>query len=109
VTGPGDGGWAKPWPATAALDTETHLLELAAGIVDRTGVDPEQLAPLLQIVGEHDHIVPPAASTPLNDAVGTDDERLIEFPAGHVGISVSGRAHRELWPTVCDWYGARSD
>jgi polyhydroxyalkanoate synthase len=63
--------------------------------------------PVQQVVGEHDHIVPPAASRPLNDAVGSDDERVVEFAGGHVGISVSGRAHRTLWPDVCEWLGDR--
>jgi polyhydroxyalkanoate synthase len=73
-------------------------------------VDPEDIdVPLLQIVGEHDHIVPPASSRPLNDAVASDDERIIEFPAGHIGISVSGSAHTDLWPTVCSWLGERSE
>ena len=65
-------------------------------------------APVLQIVGQYDHIVPAASSTPFNDLVGSEDERLIEFPAGHIGISVSSKAHDRLWPEVCDWYAARS-
>lgn len=78
--------------------------------LDDERVDPSTLdTPLLQIVGEHDHIVPPESSAPLNDVVGTGDERLIEFPAGHIGISVSGRAHAELWPEVCSWLAERSD
>jgi len=64
--------------------------------------------PVLQIVGRYDHIVPAASSTPFNDLVGSEDERLIEFPAGHIGISVSSKAHDRLWPAVCDWYAARS-
>ena len=65
--------------------------------------------PVLQIVGQYDHIVPAASSTPFNDLVGSEDERLIEFPAGHVGISVSSKAHDRLWPDVCEWYGDRSE
>ena len=80
--------------------------ELALGgqRVDPSGIE----VPLLQIVGAYDHIVPPESSKPLNDLVGSEDERLIEFPAGHVGISVGSRAHAELWPTVCSWLGDRS-
>jgi len=64
--------------------------------------------PVLQVVGEHDHIVPPESSKPFNGKVASDDERIIEFPAGHIGISVSSKAHRDLWPAVCEWYGERS-
>jgi len=64
--------------------------------------------PVLQVVGQYDHIVPPESSTPFNEKTASGDERLIEFPAGHIGISVSSKAHRDLWPAVCEWYGARS-
>ncbi len=64
--------------------------------------------PVVQVVGEHDHIVPAESSKPFNKNVGSEDERIIEFPAGHIGISVSSKAHRDLWPEVCDWYGTRS-
>jgi polyhydroxyalkanoate synthase len=63
--------------------------------------------PVQQVVGEYDHIVPPESSKPLNDAVGTDDERIVEFDAGHIGISVSSGAHEELWPDVCAWLAER--
>jgi len=72
--------------------------------VDLADID----VPLLQIVGQYDHIVPAASSKPLNDLVGSEDERLVEFPAGHIGISVSSKAHDRLWPEVCEWYAARS-
>lgn len=72
-------------------------------------VDPATVdVPLLQIVGQHDHIVPPESSRALNDIVASEDERLVEFPAGHVGISVGSRAHEELWPEVCSWLADRS-
>ncbi|MEF8853716.1 MAG: alpha/beta fold hydrolase, partial [Haloarculaceae archaeon] len=64
--------------------------------------------PVLQVVGEYDHIVPAESSKPFNATVASEDERIIEFPAGHIGISVSSKAHRNLWPEVCDWYGTRS-
>jgi polyhydroxyalkanoate synthase len=87
---------------------ENHLIDGEVAL-DGDPVDPADIeVPVLQIVGEYDHIVPPASSAPLNDAVGTDDERFIEFPAGHIGISVSGGAHADLWPTVCAWLAERS-
>jgi polyhydroxyalkanoate synthase len=63
--------------------------------------------PVLAIVGEDDTLVPPAASRPLLDRVGSDDTRLIEFPRGHVGLAVSGAAHDRLWPAVCEWIADR--
>jgi polyhydroxyalkanoate synthase len=63
--------------------------------------------PVLAIVGESDTLVPPDASRPLLDRVGSDDTRLIEFPSGHVGLAVSGAAHDRLWPAVCEWVADR--
>ncbi len=63
--------------------------------------------PVQQIVGEYDHIVPPESSTPLNDEIGGDDERIVEFSAGHIGVSVSSSAHEELWPDVSAWLAER--
>ena len=63
--------------------------------------------PAQQIVGEYDHIVPSESSKPFNDLIASEDQRLVEFPAGHIGISVSGTAHAELWPDVCEWFAER--
>jgi polyhydroxyalkanoate synthase len=72
--------------------------------VDVTDVD----MPVLQIVGEYDHLVPPEASTPFNDVVGSDDVTTMKASTGHIGLSVSGASHEELWPDVADWYRERS-
>ncbi|MFC4405783.1 class III poly(R)-hydroxyalkanoic acid synthase subunit PhaC [Haloarchaeobius iranensis] len=63
--------------------------------------------PVLQIVAEYDHLIPPEASKPFNDVLTTDDKTIMEFPTGHIGMSVSSRSHAELWPDVCDWFGER--
>jgi polyhydroxyalkanoate synthase len=76
--------------------------------LDGDPVDVAEIGmPIQQVVGEYDHIVPPEASRPLNGAVGTDDERIVEFAGGHVGLSISERAHRTLWPDICEWLGDR--
>ena len=71
-------------------------------------VDVENIdMPVLQIVAEYDHLIPPEASKPFNDAVPSDDKTIMEFPTGHIGMSVSSKSHAELWPDVCDWFEAR--
>jgi polyhydroxyalkanoate synthase subunit PhaC len=65
--------------------------------------------PVLQIVGEYDHLIPPEASTSFNDLVASEDTTAMEFPTGHIGLSVSSRSHAQLWPEVCEWYAERSD
>ncbi|MXR51633.1 class III poly(R)-hydroxyalkanoic acid synthase subunit PhaC [Halovenus sp. WSH3] len=77
-------------------------MELDGEHVDVT----EITVPILQIMGEYDHLIPPEASKPFNDVVGTPDEQIttIEYPTGHIGMSVSGSTHAEVWPQVCDWF-----
>jgi polyhydroxyalkanoate synthase len=60
--------------------------------------------PVLQIVGEYDHLIPPEASTTFNERLVNAETDVIEFPTGHIGLSVSSRSHEELWPQVCDWF-----
>ena len=64
--------------------------------------------PVLQIVAEYDHLIPPGASKPFNDVVGSDDVTTMEFATGHIGMSVSSRSHAQLWPDVCEWFEERS-
>jgi polyhydroxyalkanoate synthase len=72
-------------------------------------VDLDELEmPILQIVAEYDHLIPPEASKPFNEVVPSDDATIMEFPTGHIGMSVSSRTHAELWPEVCDWFEDRS-
>ena len=65
--------------------------------------------PVLQIMGEYDHLVPPEASKPFNDRVPSDDVTSMEFATGHIGLSVSSSSHADLWPAVAEWYADRSD
>ena len=60
--------------------------------------------PVLQILGEYDHLIPTAASRPFNEVVGSDDVRTIEHSTGHIGLSVSSSSHEHVWPEVANWY-----
>jgi len=75
-------------------------LEIGGEHVDLANVD----MPILQILGEYDHLIPPEASKPFNEVVGSEDVRTIEYPTGHIGLSVSSSSHENVWPEVCDWY-----
>jgi len=79
-------------------------LTLGGRDVDVEAID----MPVLQIVAEYDHLIPPGASKPFNDVVGSDDVTTMEFPTGHIGMSVSSRSHGQLWPDVCAWFEERS-
>jgi polyhydroxyalkanoate synthase len=64
--------------------------------------------PLLNVMGEYDHLVPIAASKPLNDAVASTDNETMVFPTGHIGMFVSGRSQREICPKISSWLKSRS-
>jgi polyhydroxyalkanoate synthase len=81
-----------------------NVLELNGERVDVENID----MPLLQIVGEYDHLIPPSASKPFNDVVGSDDVTTIEYPTGHIGLSVSSSSHADVWPEVCEWFHEKS-
>ncbi len=64
--------------------------------------------PVLNIFASADHLVPPASSRALERFVGTKDYTALEFPGGHIGIYVSGKAQKMIPPAVCEWLGKRS-
>jgi polyhydroxyalkanoate synthase len=74
-------------------------LEVGGERVDITNID----MPVLQIVGEYDSLVPNEASLAFDDAIPAD-VTVVEYPTGHVGLSMSEAAHRELWPEVAEWF-----
>jgi polyhydroxyalkanoate synthase len=65
--------------------------------------------PILNLTASADHLVPCGQSLPFNDLVGSKDRTAINFPAGHIGLAVGSKAHRELWPKACDWLAERSE
>ena len=64
--------------------------------------------PVLQITGEYDHLIPSETSKPFNEVIGSEDTDVIEYPTGHIGLSVSGSSHANVWPEVCEWFEERS-
>lgn len=63
--------------------------------------------PLLNIYASSDHLVPPAATKPLNDLVGTEDKTLYEFKGGHIGVFVGTKSQKELAPAIARWLHER--
>ena len=62
---------------------------------------------LLNIYATEDHLVPPAATIPLNDLVGSKDNELYSFKGGHIGVFVGGKSQKELAPAVTTWLKKR--
>ena len=63
--------------------------------------------PMLNLIGKRDHLVPPAASLPLERLAGSDDFTTLELDLGHIGMYVSARAQREVPPAIAQWLAAR--
>src|ERR1700736_3504420 len=48
--------------------------------------------PVLNVIAEHDHVVPVAAAAPVVDLVGSTDVEELRLPAGHIALSVGRQA-----------------
>ena len=86
---------------------ENRLVNGTLKIGDRE-VDLKRIAmPLLNIYALQDHLVPPAASKPLQQLVGSSDYSTHEFQGGHIGIYVSGTAQRQIPDRIAGWLRER--
>ncbi|WP_459923412.1 class III poly(R)-hydroxyalkanoic acid synthase subunit PhaC [Desulfatiferula olefinivorans] len=59
--------------------------------------------PLLNIYGQYDHLVPPAACEQLTKAVGGSDVEDVCINTGHIGIYVSSKCQKEFAPRISQW------
>lgn len=67
-------------------------------------VDLKQIhQPILNIIGRHDHLVPPSSSKALKGATSTTDYRELIVNAGHIGVFVSSRALKQVPAGIVDW------
>jgi polyhydroxyalkanoate synthase len=72
-------------------------------------VDLAQIAcPLLLLTAESDHLVPPASTEGIRPHVGSQDVEVIKIAAGHVGLVVSSKAQKAVWPAATRWLAKRS-
>ena len=55
----------------------------------------------LVVVGERDHLVPPASSRALSTLLTQSETLSVE--TGHIGLVTGGRARREMFPRLADW------
>ena len=65
--------------------------------------------PFLNVIAEHDHIVPPASTTGLLPLIGSQDKTDLRLPAGHVGLIVGNKGRTKCMPAMSDWMLAHSD
>ena len=87
---------------------ENKLLKNTMTLADRR-VDTKAITcPVLNVMAEHDHIAPHAATKPLLDIVGSEDKEDVLLKGGHVSLVAGKNAVGRLWPKVSDWLGERS-
>ena len=87
---------------------ENRLVKGTVKIGDDT-VDLENITiPILNIYARDDHLVPPDSSKALGGCVSSKDYTELEFPGGHIGIYVSGKAQAMIPPTVGKWLDERT-
>ena len=63
--------------------------------------------PVLNILGERDHLVPPSSSRALERSLGSQDYTELAFDSGHIGIYVSARAQSHIPPAIGRWIRER--
>ncbi len=64
--------------------------------------------PVLNIIAEHDHVVPYKVAHPATAAVGSDQAEEIVTRGGHVSVVSGPGAVKRLWPRVNEWLGEKS-
>ncbi len=106
------GQWIRdqvPFPGACARQATEWLLLRNALVNDGMPLAGRQVSladvriPLLNVMAENDHIVPPAASEPLSRVVGSKDTRELRINAGHVGLIVGRDAAKTTIPGIIDW------
>ena len=86
---------------------QNKLLEDGVDIGGRTARLSDVTCPILNIYAMQDHLVPPDASKALAGRTGSTDYTELAFPGGHIGIYVSGKAQKEVTPSIGKWLAER--
>lgn len=63
--------------------------------------------PVMTIVAEQDHIVPPDSALPLHQMAGSLDKQVLSLPGGHVGIIASSKLFPKLVKELTAWLDER--
>ena len=66
------------------------------------------ICPLLLLVAEKDHLVPPSSTLALKRYVSSPDIESMSINAGHIGLAVSSKSHQQLWPRAANWIAGHS-
>ena len=109
-------GWANdhiPFPGSTFRQITDWLVKDNQLAENRlvTGCGPVDLGaiecPVLNIVGERDHMVGPEANSPISKHI--PHAETMSLPAGHAGLIIGSRAHRTYIPAMAEWIERHSD
>jgi polyhydroxyalkanoate synthase len=64
--------------------------------------------PLLTLVADQDHLVPPNSTLAIRHYVSSNFVHHMSINAGHIGLAVSSKAHSQLWPDAAMWIADHS-
>lgn len=59
--------------------------------------------PVCVVTASKDTIVPPECAEAILGLVSSEEKRSLRFEAGHIGISVGGKAFADVWPAVASF------
>ena len=94
--------WVRDYLWANAMVSGEHVVKGETVDLSRINV------PVLNVLAELDHIVPPRQSIGVADLLGSNDVHTEVLKAGHVGIMSGRSANKHLWPLLADWLAERS-
>lgn len=67
-------------------------------------VDLQQVkCSVLNVIAQHDSIVPPESAEALMDKIGSNDAEMVKVKGGHHGITIGTSALKFVWQKTADW------
>jgi polyhydroxyalkanoate synthase len=67
-------------------------------------VDLQQVTcSVLNVIAQHDSIVPPESAEALMDKIGSTDAEMVKAKGGHHGITIGTSAMNFVWKKTADW------
>ena len=101
----------EKWSARVKFIRDTYQDNLPVRNRMRLGGEVVNLkkirCPALNVVAEHDDIVPPESSVVLMDLIGSRKKEQLRFKGGHHGITIGSSARKLVWPKTAEWLRMR--
>ena len=82
---------------------ENQLVQGKLKLGRRTVKLAQVTVPLLNVVANHDDVVPRASSEALMSLVGSREKELLAVNGGHHGLSIGKSAVEIVWPGIAQW------